>query len=560
MATRDFVCKNFGACDRADSRQVIQVPDGAELKCPECNRPLDGADQNRLDRPGQVRRKPVVLALCALLVIAAGGYLAYKKFAAPPDGPWNKTLLGRPLRVGIVTWPGYAGGIVANNGFKPNQDSIYYKRHNLAVEFLLMEDVDARAKAFARGGKDGVDIVWSTVDFWANELPGFLKSDTKARAIMQVDWSRGGDAIVADRSIAKIEDLYGKKISLALFTPSHWLLEYSLQNSSLDEAKQTQIVKGLVGKNASPDARADFVAGKVDAAVVWEPDVAEALQQRAGSHIVVSTREATKLIADVMVAREDFIRDHPDVIEAFIQGWTVEGTVEANRNPNLVAKLLMETEPLNKDLGLDKTIANLSAVRWADLSDNTEMFNLDGKDSQPLFDRLFIQAGKSWVARGYISTPVSPPAAKDDSFLRKIYQRAPVERIESVVKKATLEDVTKTPITTAHITVTFDSGSSALSAAAKQTVDERVALLPKTFSGAYIRIEGNTDNVGNGTVNKSLSLRRAQSVVDYLIAKYGLPKEQFIVVGNGPEKTVADNDTPEGRAKNRRTDVSPIAK
>src|SRR5947209_8364410 len=88
-----------------------------------------------------------------------------------------KGLLGRPLRVGVVTWPGYAGGIVANNGFKPNEDSIYYKQHNLCVEFMLMEDVDARAKAFARGGKDGVDIVWSTVDFWANELPGFLKND-----------------------------------------------------------------------------------------------------------------------------------------------------------------------------------------------------------------------------------------------------------------------------------------------------------------------------------------------------------------------------------------------
>ena len=97
-----------------------------------------------------------------------------------------------------------------------------------------MEDVDARAKAFASGGKDGVDIVWSTVDFWANELPGFIKGGVKAKAILQVDWSRGGDAIVADRSIQRIEDLKGKRVSLALFTPSHWFLEYNLQNSSLD--------------------------------------------------------------------------------------------------------------------------------------------------------------------------------------------------------------------------------------------------------------------------------------------------------------------------------------
>src|SRR5712691_7367658 len=121
---------------------------------------------------------PVVMCLFVVGLIAGSARLASGQAAG------DQGLLGRPLRVGVVTWPGYAGGIVANNGFKPTDDSIYYKRHNLYVEFLLMEDVDARAKAFARGGKEGVDIVWSTVDFWGNELPGFIKNDTKARAIM----------------------------------------------------------------------------------------------------------------------------------------------------------------------------------------------------------------------------------------------------------------------------------------------------------------------------------------------------------------------------------------
>src|SRR5882672_7454754 len=210
-------------------------------------------------------------------------------FSSCLPGTKDGSKLGRPLRVGVVTWPGYAGGIVANNGFKANKDCIYWTKYNQTVEFLLMEDVDLRNKQFAKGGDDGVDIVWSTVDFWANELPGFVKDGVKARAIMQVDWSRGGDAMVADASIQRIEDLKGKKVSLALFTPSHWLLESSLENSSLDEGEQTEIIKNLVGKNASPDARADFVAGRVPAAVVWEPDVAEALNKRPGSHVVVST-------------------------------------------------------------------------------------------------------------------------------------------------------------------------------------------------------------------------------------------------------------------------------
>jgi NitT/TauT family transport system substrate-binding protein len=505
-----------------------------------------------------MRLTPLGRNVLIVVILAAAGLLGWKYFGKPPVDCAG--LLGRPLRVGVVTWPGYAGGIVANNGFKPNKDCIYYKQHNLCVEFMLMEDVDARAKAFARGGTDGVDIVWSTVDFWANELPGFVKNEIKARAIMQVDWSRGGDAIVADNSIKRIEDLHQKKVSLALFTPSHWLLEYNLQNSSLDEAKQSEIVKGLVGKNASPDARADFVAGKVDAAVVWEPDVAEALQKRPNSHVLVSTRQARKLIADLMVAREDFIKQHPDVIQAFVEGWIVDGTEKANRDPDTVVRLLMENESLYKDLGPEVTKQNLAAVKWADLADNTETFNIDGKDPEALYDRIFNQAGKSWVARGYISSTISPAVSKDDSFLRKIYQRRPVERVPDTIPSPAKEILTQTPTSVKPVTVNFPSGSATLDAPSKQVIDEQVALLPKTMSGAYIRVEGNTDSTGSAAVNRALSQRRAQAVIDYLTGnRYNLPKQQFIAVGNGPDKPVATNDTAEGKAKNRRTDVSVIS-
>jgi len=499
----------------------------------------------------------------AIIVMLVGGLVAWRIFFPgavvehhPPSTSCTG-LLGRPLRVGIVTWPGYAGGIVANNGFKPNTDSIFYKQHNLCVEFLLMEDVDARAKAFARGGKDGVDIVWSTVDFWANELPGFLKNDVKARAIMQVDWSRGGDAIVADEAVNRIEDLYQKRISLALFTPSHWLLEYNLQSSGLSEDKRNEIIRALIGKNASPDARADFVAGKVDAAVVWEPDVAEALQKRPHSHVLVSTREARKLIADLMVAREDFIRDHPDVIQAFVEGWVVDGTVKANRDPGTVVNLLMENEALYKDLGAAVTTRNLATVKWADLADNAEMFNLDGKDTQPLFDRIFNQAARSWLARGYITAPAAPAAAKDDSFLRKIYRQYPVDRIPDVFPPPSLTASTQAPLAKRAITVNFAVKSDVLDEVAQQAIDD-VALQPTAFSGTYIRVEGNTDSFGNASFNRELSLRRARAVVDYLVSKYSLPRNQFIAVGNGPDKPVDTNATSKGRARNRRTDVSVI--
>jgi NitT/TauT family transport system substrate-binding protein len=506
----------------------------------------------RLTRLGQI-----VVVIIAI-GIAVGGWKFWHSYV--PDGrvPVSEQgLLERPLRVGIVTWPGYAGGIFANNGFKPNKDSIYWKKHKLLVEFMLMEDTDVRAKAFASGGKDGVDVVWSTVDFWANESVGFLKDGLKAKAIMQVDWSRGGDAIVADDSIHKIEDLKNRRISLALFTPSHWLLEYNLENSSLDNTEQDKIVKNIVGKNASPDARADFVARKVDAAVVWEPDVTEALEKRLNSHILVSSQTAANLIADLMIAREDFINQHPDVIKAFVQGW-LDGTEEASRKLDQVAKLLMENEPLYKDLGEQATRAGLSTVKWADLVDNTMMFGLDG--SAPLFDDIFKQASNAWLRRSYISHSVAPSQVKDDRFLADIYASLPAESRPVAkqgvitVPKPTDNVRTAEAVVTKPVQIFFATGSADLDPTARNVLSDQVGLLAKAYSNAYIRVEGNTDNVGDPQTNRDLSDKRAKAVVDFF-ASSGFDSSRFVAVGNGPDNPVDSNATGKGRQRNRRTDI-----
>lgn len=494
-----------------------------------------------------------------LVLLAIGvGYFVWKK-VVPDKG--DGSLLGRPLRVGVVTWPGYAGGIVANNGFKPNKDCIYWKDHKQTVEFMLMEDVDLRSKAFVKGGADGVDIVWSTVDFWANELPGFLHDGLRAKAVMQVDWSQGGDAIVADASIHRIEDLPGKKISLALFTPSHWLLETSLENSSLSEVQQAEIVKNLVGKNASPDARVDFVAGKVDAAVVWEPDVTEALQKRPGAHILVSSRNAANLIADLMVAREDFIKEHPDVIKAFVAGW-LDGTVEANRNPDLVVKLLMENEPVYAGLGPEVTRQGLPTVKWADLIENTKMFGLDKRP--PLFDSIFDKAGQAWVRRGYIKQTVNPISlAKDDSFLREVYREvykdSPPTPPQPITCGPIPQRACEKAVMTRPINVHFALGKSDLDKQAQQVLDGLLTVQTFTNDSNFC-VVGNTDNIGPRDVNVKLSGERAKAVVEYLEQHYNRTASCFTASGNGPDKPIASNNTEAGRAMNRRTDIKIVTK
>lgn len=72
-----------------------------------------------------------------------------------------------------------------------------------------------------------------------------------------------------------------------------------------------------------------------------------------------------------------------------------------------------------------------------------------------------------------------------------------------------------------------------------------------------IEISGHTDNTGNENHNKTLSEKRAQAIFDYLVSK-GIPSSRMIYAGYASTKPIAPNDTEDGRALNRRTEIKII--
>jgi outer membrane protein OmpA-like peptidoglycan-associated protein len=70
-----------------------------------------------------------------------------------------------------------------------------------------------------------------------------------------------------------------------------------------------------------------------------------------------------------------------------------------------------------------------------------------------------------------------------------------------------------------------------------------------------IEVGGHTDNVGNDAANQLLSEERANAVRDFLIA-HGIEASRVVAKGYGETRPVATNDTDEGRALNRRTEVT----
>jgi outer membrane protein OmpA-like peptidoglycan-associated protein len=101
--------------------------------------------------------------------------------------------------------------------------------------------------------------------------------------------------------------------------------------------------------------------------------------------------------------------------------------------------------------------------------------------------------------------------------------------------------------------VEFEFGSARLSAASFPILDEVVRLLQANPEITLMSIEGHTDNVGSDETNLKLSRDRAKSCLDYLVQK-GVKKERLTSEGFGEAKPLESNDTPQGRAKNRRTE------
>jgi len=101
--------------------------------------------------------------------------------------------------------------------------------------------------------------------------------------------------------------------------------------------------------------------------------------------------------------------------------------------------------------------------------------------------------------------------------------------------------------------VLFATNQSDLTPAAKSQLDALMSRL-QGADVASIKVIGHTDNVGTDAYNQALSERRANSVADYLLSQ-GVAPNKVSSEGKGESEPVADNDTSEGRAKNRRVDL-----
>jgi len=101
--------------------------------------------------------------------------------------------------------------------------------------------------------------------------------------------------------------------------------------------------------------------------------------------------------------------------------------------------------------------------------------------------------------------------------------------------------------------ITFDTGRAQIKPGMKPILDSFATSLMQN-PNTQVTIVGHTDNSGNDTINNPLSINRAASTRDYLV-KRGAPYHRIQIDGRGSYEPITSNDTPAGRAMNRRVEI-----
>ncbi len=472
------------------------------------------------------------------------------------DSRWNtnKKKDDNTIRIGVVTWGGYAAGQYFNEGFQANTNSRFYKDYGFKVEFEILDDFVASRKAFEN---DQVNLLWATIDAFPTEA---AQLRGEPQIVFQADWSRGGDAVVVRRGINRVSDLKGKKIAVAELTPSHTFLLWLLKAGDLTEKD----VELEIFSNAIDAAQA-FKSRQVDAAVVWSPDDEACIDAVPGSRVLENTKSASHIIADVFMAKKDWIRDNKTKLEQLYEGW-MKGAAELNdSNPGKreVARKKAAKILANNFEGFSEadTYAAIENVRLCTHGDNMNFFGLNSDYKNVTGEKLYTEMANEYRKLGYIKeNPPSWRLIAESGVVRsaKLGGGAHAEEAQKKFIKVTKDEgKKKDAIATKRLSIVFASGSSKLDENAKNIIDIGFVDIAKAFSNSMIRIEGNTDNVGNKGSNINLSVKRANAVADYLEKTHGMPRDRFILIGNGPDKPVPgceSNQNEACRSKNRRTD------
>ena len=303
-------------------------------------------------------------------------------------------LSARPasLRVGYDSWVGHiAIFVAAEKGFF-DKEGVHVELH------AFSGPVDTIPPTI--GGD--LDVALTTPETVLNVN---ASRQTDLVNVALIDLSSGADAVVVRNDIRNTAGLRGKTIAVTFGQCNELLLLEALAAAGLRESDVT-----LVNMDADSSGAA-FAAGRLDAAVTWEPWVSQVTSTGTG-HVVFSSKDVPDLIFDSVVVTRRFAAAHADRIEAFLRGMD-DGVSYLRAHPEesqSIAARILSTKPAD-------VAVMLRGVRIYDLKENLALFG-DGTRPGPIYTAM------DKVANFQVEHHLYAKKAPTDATLAPAYVRA----------------------------------------------------------------------------------------------------------------------------------------
>ncbi len=311
---------------------------------------------------------------------------------------------------------------------------------------------------------------------------------------------------------------------------------------------------------------------KVNAVVTWTPGDVNIAEGRGGLVSIVSTYEYRWQMPNLVIGIKKWLESNPKTVQNFIiasneAGDQVKAHREVLKRATDVNKVIwneekypgywlkyfsrvtvVDTQGLNVECGG-------SAVN--NLADNLQLFGLlEGHGD--LYKQVYTEFGNLVVQQYPDIVPSYPPYEEvvNKSFLMAVRDMNTGQMIAPDMPTFTAEAPIEQVVSTKDWKIEFAPNSDQFDSQAYRTLEQLDSYL--RITGLRIEVAGHTDADGDGGMNQALSERRAQAVKQWLQTQSprDYPDSRFNVRGHGESRPVASNDSPQGKARNRRVAIT----
>jgi len=299
------------------------------------------------------------------------------------------------MKIATVVWIGYGPFYVA-------ESLDLFKKYNLKVSLQVFTDPALIPPAIASGAVDGGMLTY-------DQVVGQVAAGKSMKVVMPIDYSNGGDAIVADASVKSVKDFKGKKVGYNPLSPSDFLLSYALKINGMTE-------KDISPVSMTPEAvPAAMASGQLPIGVTYEPSLSQVLGQGGGKKfkVVFSSKDAPGLIADVLVFDDKVIKAKPAEITGIMKAY-LDGMAYMKSKPDEAAKII------GKFMGVSAKEAKeqMSGVYNIPLAEMPKAF-LPAKETTSYYASGEV-IGQLLKAKGQISAVPATEATFDASLVKAL--------------------------------------------------------------------------------------------------------------------------------------------